>query len=200
MYVGKLCFMMFRQTVAAFLIVVALVLPYQAVSAQDTEINPSMSQSIPLVIAEESELSRGFGTPKMGAFIIPNEDSLTFDVVESKTIPHEVFALEKELARERNTSAWWWSEGRVVWLFSHPQDQGYSVKLESTDYELSWASGRVQIVDGIYKRRWGSCAALKISDSGRVYVFQNGRMWTPTIWAVSVFNPCEHGNWPNSPL
>jgi hypothetical protein len=103
-----------------------------------------------------------------------------------------------------------WGPGKVVWTWgnrsSYPYD--WSQKPEGLN-SLNWASAPDDDTDGIYKRVWASCIALKIPDTATVTVYSDGSMevcenafWAGWGHVVKWVNPCSgaENDWPDDGL
>ncbi|MDR1853208.1 MAG: hypothetical protein LBR21_11290 [Propionibacteriaceae bacterium] len=100
--------------------------------------------------------------------------------------------------------------GRVEWGFSNPSGSTayFSVKPENSN-SLVWAKAPGQDVDGVYRRSWGKCKALKIPDSATVNIDSaNGTIRYCQNAAAALLghvvkwtNTCsgDEASWPDSP-
>ncbi|WP_297740393.1 hypothetical protein [uncultured Tessaracoccus sp.] len=99
--------------------------------------------------------------------------------------------------------------GEVNWGISNPGGGSnlFSVLPESSP-KLIWATGSNQHIDGIYRRAWGRCNAIKVQDGATVTVTSATGPMTVCINAamyltgsrVFAINSCRDSYFPDAPL
>lgn len=103
-----------------------------------------------------------------------------------------------------------WGPGKVVWTWGCPSCSPYDWSyLPEGSSSLNWATAPDDNTDGIYKRVWAPCIALKIPDSATVTVYTDGSFYVCENafmaglgHVVKWVNPCsgDENSWPNDGL